>query len=205
MSESIEMTDRSARPTSIDPPEALNNPSNVIVGWSWAAAALLLVVASCLTMFPRLLLFLSETAGSSDRRSALTPLETFLATHLGVWLTAIAVAVVLNMPSSPSLKELQPKSPPTNPLLIPLTTAANLTALLSYNTKDVGTLASVVFVGSLVIALWGLWVIVFGNSVFVSTTIKTGADKHTSSFIFGNKHAASIRKQKWKREQKRAW
>ena len=30
---------------------------------------------------------------------------------------------------------------------------------------------------------------------------KTGADKHTSSFIFGNKTAASVKKRLWKRDQ----
>jgi len=30
---------------------------------------------------------------------------------------------------------------------------------------------------------------------------KTGADKHTSSFIFGNKSAASLQKKRWKKEQ----
>ncbi|KAG6917976.1 hypothetical protein DXG01_017160 [Tephrocybe rancida] len=147
-----------------------------------------------------LLLFLSETTSSSERRIALTPLEAFLAKHFGIWLVAIAIAVVLNIPSTPRLDELQRQSTPTNPLLVPLTVAANLTALLSYNTKDVGALASIVFVGSLVIALWGLWVVMFGDSSFVSKS--TGADKHTSSFLFGNKTAASIQKKKWKKEQK---
>ncbi|KAG6851024.1 hypothetical protein H0H93_004511 [Arthromyces matolae] len=89
---------------------------------------------------------------------------------------------------------------PTNPLLVPLTTAANVTALLAYNTRNVGPLTTIVFVGSLTIGLWGLWLIMFGNSSSISKT--TGADKHTSSFIFGNKNAASIQKAKWRKEQK---
>jgi len=40
----------------------------------------------------------------------------------------------------------------------------------------------------------------FAGSPLVSK--KTGADKHTSSFIFGNKASASSQKKRWKKEQK---
>jgi hypothetical protein len=36
---------------------------------------------------------------------------------------------------------------------------------------------------------------IFGNSSSVSK--KTGADKHTSSFLFRNKAAASVQKKEW--------
>jgi hypothetical protein len=36
---------------------------------------------------------------------------------------------------------------------------------------------------------------VFGTSSSISK--KTGADKHTSSFLFGNKSAASVQKKQW--------
>jgi hypothetical protein len=43
------------------------------------------------------MLFLSETENIYEqRRSALTPLESFLALHFGIWLAAIAVALVLD-------------------------------------------------------------------------------------------------------------
>jgi hypothetical protein len=42
--------------------------------------------------------------------------------------------------------------------------------------------------------------IIFAGSALVSR--KTGADKHTSAFIFGNKASASEQKKIWKLEQK---
>ncbi|TFK42528.1 hypothetical protein BDQ12DRAFT_676361 [Crucibulum laeve] len=59
----------------------------------------LVVLASCLTLFPRLLLFISETAATQDRRTALTPLESFLALHFGIFLSALALTLVLNVSS----------------------------------------------------------------------------------------------------------
>jgi hypothetical protein len=41
--------------------------------------------------------------------------------------------------------------------------------------------------------------IVFANSSSIS---KTGADKHTSAFIFGNEAAASSQKKKFKRGER---
>ena len=46
-------------------------------------------------LYPRLLLFLSGTG--TERRAALTPLESFLAWNTGIILTALAVALVFNV------------------------------------------------------------------------------------------------------------
>jgi hypothetical protein len=46
---------------------------------------------------------------------------------------------------------------PSHPLLTPLTIATNISAFLAWNNKDVGALASIVFVISMTIGLWGLW------------------------------------------------
>ncbi|KAF8077892.1 hypothetical protein FPV67DRAFT_18670 [Lyophyllum atratum] len=200
MSDSIPMTDLSTPQTTQRDQDSINSSSNVIAVWTWVVAGLLLTLASCLTVFPSLLLFISETTATTVRRTALTPLESFLAVHFGIWLTAIAVALILNVPSSPTLQELQVSATPTHPLIGSISVAAIVTAFMSYNTRNVGPLASIVFVGSATIGLWGLWAIVFGNSSLVSK--KTGADKHTSSFIFGNKNAASVQKKQWRKEQK---
>jgi len=163
--------------------------SNSLAIWSWLSAALLAVLAATLTLSPRFLLFLSESS------LTLTPLEAFLALHFGIFLTALALSLVLNVPS--------PKPPvpsdevPSHPLLTPLTFAANLSAFLAWNTNNVGTLASIVFFISITIGLWGLWTMVFANSSSISKS--TGADKHTSSFIFGNQAAASSQKKRFKR------
>lgn len=57
----------------------------------------LLVLAVPLVLSPRLLLFLSETG--TERRVALTPLESFMAFHTGILVFAIALALVFNVRS----------------------------------------------------------------------------------------------------------
>ncbi|KAF7363503.1 hypothetical protein MSAN_01006500 [Mycena sanguinolenta] len=103
------------------------------------------------------------------------------------------------------LFRLSTSSPGTNklhviPLLVPLAGAGTLSAFLAYNTKSVGSLASIVCVGSSIIGLWGTWAAVFGNSSSVSK--KTGADKHTSSFLFKNRASASVQKKEWLKKQR---
>jgi len=192
------------------PTQRLDTPSDAstesaerdnIALWTWTSAALMLLLSLCLTIFPRLLLFFAETSSVNERRTALTPLESFLALHFGIWLSAVALAMVLNVPSSlPPIEPQHQSSVPSQPFLVPLTGAATLTSFFSYNTNSVGPLASCVFVGSAVVSLWGLWAIVFTGTSVISK--KTGADKHTSSVIFGNKSAASVQKKQWKKEQR---
>ncbi|CAA7271652.1 unnamed protein product [Cyclocybe aegerita] len=169
-------------------PTSINDNSLAI--WSALAAALLAALAVPLTLFPRLLLLLSDDA--TEPRTSLTHLEAFLALHFGLFLAALALALLLNVPSPKAPLPMSEDSKPTQPLLVPLTIVANVSAFLAWNDKNVGALASVVFVVDFVIGIWGLWAIVFANSGAISKT--TGADKHTSAFIFGNKAAASSQK-----------
>jgi hypothetical protein len=54
-----------------------------------------------LSLSPRLLLFLSETAnGPEDKRTVLTSLESFLAVHASIWFSAVAISLVLNVSQS---------------------------------------------------------------------------------------------------------
>jgi len=156
--------------------------------WAWTSSSLLALFSLCLALFPRFLLFASETSGSTEGRATLTPLESFLALHFGIWMSALALTLILN------------QSSPSHPLLVPVTMASLLTSWLSYNAKNIGSLASITFTASGAIGLWGLWAIVFAGASRISK--KTGADKHTSSFLFGNKNAASVQKKNWKKEQK---
>jgi len=71
-------------------------PSTSLTIWSCFSAGLLVLLASALILTPRLLLFLSQT-GTSQQRTALTSLEAFLAVHFGVYLVAVAVALILNV------------------------------------------------------------------------------------------------------------
>jgi hypothetical protein len=72
-----------------------------------------------------------------------------------------------------------------------------VSSLLAYNDKTVGPLATVFFAGFLIIGIWGLWSAVFAETAAYSK--KTGADKHTSSFLFKNKSSASEQKKKWRK------
>ncbi|KAM5531049.1 hypothetical protein V8D89_015269 [Ganoderma adspersum] len=170
----------------------------VISSWAWGTATVLLLVAIPLMLYPKLLLFLSETG--AERRAVLTPLESFLAWNTGIILTALAVALVFNIPSGSEV--LRPRGgSPDHPLLEPMSSACLLISFLSYNTSSVGPLGFLVCVGSGAIGLWGLWAILFAGSSSIS--VKTGADKRTSRFIFGNKAAAASKKKEWRKEQAR--
>ncbi|KAF8921213.1 hypothetical protein CPB85DRAFT_1157145, partial [Mucidula mucida] len=161
--------------------------------WTWVSASILGMASLTLLFAPRVLLFFSET--SSEDRRALTSLESFLLTHCGVWLFAISISLIVNIPSQHTLE--RERTSMTHPLLLPLAIASGISSFLGYNTRDVGSVATLLSVGTGVIALWGVWVIVFGDSSSISKT--TGADKHTSSFIFGNKASASKQKKSWKK------
>jgi hypothetical protein len=87
----------------------------------------------------------------------------------------------------------------------------------AYNGVQVGTLSTLVLLGSGALAVWGIWAVSpslpRSRHAFTheppqllfeqegSFSRKTGADKHTSSFLFGNKSAASKQKKEWKKQQ----
>jgi len=206
MSTGIEMDDLSSRKQPV-PAEDMSTPdptttqvtsqsASTVTVWAYGSTALLATLAIPMVFFPRVLLFTSETGPNS--RTALTPLESFLALHGGILLFALAMSLLFNIPSDRPVAQMTSKVA-GHPLLVPLTTASTLIAFLSYNTKSVSSLASLVFLGSATIGVWGLWTIMFSGTSNVSK--KTGADKHTSRFLFGNKSAASVQKTRWKAEQ----
>ena len=137
----------------------------------------LLLAAAPLILYPKLLLFLSETG--LERRASLTPLESFLAWNTGIMLTALAVALIFNvrplwlpqhrttsilirlLQIHPGHEVLSPKQPssPDHPLLEPMTSACLLISFLSYNTSTVGSLGFLICLGSGIIGLWGLWAV----------------------------------------------
>ncbi|TCD64643.1 hypothetical protein EIP91_003803 [Steccherinum ochraceum] len=167
-----------------------------ITTWAYASALLLSSFAFVLMFAPGILLFVSEA--KDDRRTVLTPLESFLALHGGILLAALALGLLFNIPHDLVLS-VQTQKAVGHPLLVPLTSACALSAFISYNTKSVSSLAFIVFVGAAVIGLWGIWTIMFAGSSYHSR--KTGADKRTSRFLFGNKAAASSQKKEWKKAQ----
>ncbi|KAI0647075.1 hypothetical protein C8Q79DRAFT_603012 [Trametes meyenii] len=181
-----------------DHPDSREYPKDdgVIAAWAWASAIILLILAAPLTLSPRLLLFLSETG--AERRVSLTSLESFIALHTGVLLFAVALSLIFNIPSDP-MDLTARRGAPGHPLLEPLSGACLITAFIAYNTASVGPLSLLVSFGSGTIGLWGLWAILFAGSSSISR--KTGADKRTSRFLFGNRAAASAQKKLWKKEQ----
>ncbi|KAF5377019.1 hypothetical protein D9757_007714 [Collybiopsis confluens] len=196
---SIEMDDLSNRDPTGDVVQAkLDSEAEfdgTISSWTLVTAILLTVFAAILSLFPQFLLFLASTGRPS---STLTSLERFLATHFAIWLFTIAIAMILNIPSSSPLPAKLPH--PNHPLLMPFTFACLFSALISYNTRSVGSLTSVHCFITAIVGLYGLYVVLFGSSSRIST--KTGADKHTSAFIFGNKSAASKQKKEWSNRQR---
>jgi len=165
--------------------------------WAWMSAICLFILSIFLVLFPRLVLFMSEI--SSDR-TLLTPLESYLSLHLGLLLGAISITVVLAIPNSSPLPDSQQADKLGHPLLMPITTCSLLTAFLTYNTNSVGSVATISFLVAATIGVFGLWTILFAGSSAISR--KTGADKHTSSFLFGNINAASVQKKQWKKKQR---
>ncbi|KJA27348.1 hypothetical protein HYPSUDRAFT_35206 [Hypholoma sublateritium FD-334 SS-4] len=112
------------------------------------------------------------------------------------------VCTPAHIPQTPSAGAPLPSledAVPTHPLLMPLTIAAITSAFLAWNSDDVGSLSTLFFLFSGTIGLWGLWEITFANSSAISKT--TGADKHTSAFLFGNKNAASVQKKEMRKKQ----
>jgi hypothetical protein len=70
-------------------------PSSSLTAWSYFSAGTLALLASALILFPRLLLFLSQSG--AEERSTLTSLEAFLALHFGIYLVAVAATLILNV------------------------------------------------------------------------------------------------------------
>ncbi|KDQ07790.1 hypothetical protein BOTBODRAFT_38471 [Botryobasidium botryosum FD-172 SS1] len=174
--------------------------------WAWATAAWFALLAVPLLFFPRFLLFLSSPSTPElqhEHRDILTPLESFLSTHLGIGLLATALSLITSIPQDAPVSPLPGMKGMSHPLMVPLTTALLLSSCIAYNSSsaDVAPLARVLYVGGGTTGLWGLWTILFAGSSSISK--KTGADKRTSRFLFWNKTAASAQKKEWKQQQKR--
>lgn len=106
-------------------------------------------------------------------------------------------------------------------MLVPFTALCIAGAFIGWNYLDIGSLGVLFSLGNGVVGAWGFWVVrvllfhstsplqiidddlqmLFAGSASFSR--KTGADKHTSRFLFNNKAAASAKKKEWKKKQKK--
>ena len=178
----------------------VNQPAEdaTISSWAWTSATILGALAACLVLFPRAILMFSDESAS---RTMLTPLERYLALQLGILLAAAAATLIITIPSTHPIMSWSQGSQADlayHPLLVPVTSAAILMGFTSYNTSSAGGLPSLISLGSSLVGIYGLWTIMFAGSASISK--KTGADKHTSAFMFGNKNAASSKKKQWRRQ-----
>jgi len=186
-------------PSDSQPVQVEDVEDATISSWAWTAAASLGALSACLVLFPRAMLMFSD---ESTPRTMLTPLERYLALQLGILLAAAAATLITTIPSTNPVAPWSQRSRADlayHPLLVPVTSASLLMGFTSYNTSSAGGLPSLVALGSSVVGLYGLWAIMFAGSASVSK--KTGADKHTSAFIFGNKSAASVKKKYWRQQR----
>jgi hypothetical protein len=166
--------------------------------WAWISAAFFIVFSASLTLFPRFLLFMTEPSGG---RNVLSPLESFLAEQLGIVMGAVALTLVVTIPNASPVGFQHDENVNSHPLLVPVTSASVLLAFFSYNESGIGSLGKFIFLGTSFVGLFGLWVLLFAGPSVISK--KTGADKRTSTFIFGNRNAASARKKEWSKQQTR--
>jgi len=173
--------------------------------WAYSAAGWLLCLSMPLLVFPRLLILLSSPpSGPTPEHHplTLTPLENFLSMHFGILLIALAVCLVMSIPHASPVAPRPGGEPARHPLLAPLSGAFGVTSFASYHSSitSIGAFPMIVCVGAGLMSLWGFWVMFFaGDGVYSK---KTGADKRTSAFLFGNKNAVFEQKKQWKKDQK---
>ncbi|KAH7107568.1 hypothetical protein BKA62DRAFT_683786 [Auriculariales sp. MPI-PUGE-AT-0066] len=169
--------------------------------WAYGAAGWMALLAVPHLLFPRLLVLMAtpETGAAPEHHPLrLTQLESFFSLHFGVLLITVALSVIISIPNA-SPGEPRPEAL-QHPLLTPLSLGLGVMSFASYHTslKGLGALPMIAAVGSGAISLWGFWVMFFASEGRRSK--KTGADKRTSAFLFGNKAAASEQKKEYRRQ-----
>ncbi|KZV84426.1 hypothetical protein EXIGLDRAFT_727228 [Exidia glandulosa HHB12029] len=171
--------------------------------WAYGAAGWLTVLALPHLLFPRILVLMSAPAegAAPDHEKhplSLTKLEGFLAMHFGILLIALALCLVLAIPSASPVDPRPQSEPIQHPLLTPLSLALGVIAFSAWNSSihGLGAFPMIVSVGCGAISMWGFWVMFFASSLGHHSK-KTGADKRTSAFLFGNKQSACEQKKEY--------
>lgn len=108
-----------------------------------------------------------------DHYDDFTPLESFLVLILAVGLLSLALTSLLTLAPTYQPPATNPSRKPLLGILVGLTTVATL---LSFNTTAIGGLGKFLGVGNLIVAVWGWWVVMFGE-------MKRTADKGQKSKV----------------------
>ncbi|ORX39861.1 hypothetical protein BD324DRAFT_615273 [Kockovaella imperatae] len=140
------------------------NLDNVSV-WGLVAAGWFTILALPLLLFPRILVFFSQTPAPGpgianlerDHYDTLTPLESFLALTLALGLVSLALLVFLTLVPS-----YTPPSPSRWPLLAIIVGLTSTMSVIAWN-APIGGLGKVTGIGNTLVAIWGWWVVVFGQ------------------------------------------
>ena len=127
------------------------------------------ILAFPLLLFPRILLFFAQTPPAAiaaaaagldrDHYDTLTPLESFLSTSLSLGLFAMALISLFVVVPSYTPPSTNPSRWPTLAVLVGLSSIVSITAWNS----PIGGLGTLVALGNTVVAIWGWWVVAFGQ------------------------------------------
>jgi len=138
--------------------------------WAYTTSALFFIASLILLLLPDSLLFLILSQSSDDEygppRTSMTHLETFLVTQLGLLTMAFSIAILFSMPiDSPGVTQ-STTTEPRHPLLYPVAIASAFSALVTLKApqEHMPGLYTLVMVGAVCLAIWSLWVILFGQS-----------------------------------------
>ena len=147
--------------------ECIADSTSQVSGWRLILVRFT-VLALPLLLFPRILLFFAQTPPPSivaaagldrDHYDTLTPLESFLTLSLALGLITLALLVFLILVPSYTPPSTNPSRWPLLAILVGLTSVMGAVA---WN-APVGGLGKVVGTGNGLVAVWGWWVVVFGN------------------------------------------
>jgi hypothetical protein len=117
---------------------------------------------------------LLSTAGiQAEHYDALTPLESHLCLTLSLGLISLALITLFVLIPTYQLPTTNPSRTPLLAVLVGLT---SLISAIQWNTASIGGLGKAVGMGNTIVAIWGWWVIAFGQGG--SKMAKVGK-KHT--------------------------
>ncbi|KAK6902911.1 hypothetical protein L486_08348 [Kwoniella mangroviensis CBS 10435] len=150
--------------------------------WGLGLASWFSILAIPLLLFPRILLFFSQapppptsafstsTSNREDHYDSLSALESTLCLSISLGLFAISLISIFALVPTYDPPTINPTRKPILGILVGLTTLAGF---LLWNMSGL-----VLGGGNLIVAIWGWWVIVFGNSKNKLSRLGNGEKKN---------------------------